>query len=439
VSNRIFLHVDINSYFATLLQQETPSLRGKPVGVLKEAGRGCVIAASKEAKQFGVKTGCRAKDAKLLCPHIQFIPANFDMYLSATRQLRDLFLDLSPDIQIFSLDEAFLEFTALKNIYPSAYIFGQLVQKRIKETLGEWVTCNVGIAQTKILAKLTSEVSPKNSITEVTEDNKSLLLSTVNFADVCGVGYRLEKKLLELGVRHPYQINFLSQADLEKHFGPFWSVQLQKIAQGEDPHFLVHQRDTPHMKSVSRSITGFKLARTEAAVQQVIYNLCAEVMYKTRKMNLAGRHVGISLTGTSSPSSIFPDSNLSNQDTTIVQDGWNRRTHRQAYWSSHKTSQQYIQHTQELYSILYDEMASHRPEQFPVIRFRVSLSLLKPITQIPQVLWEEWWKKEQVEQACDEISKKYGLFTVRSGRLHAPDLIRPEVTGFFGDQSYYFD
>ncbi len=433
MSDKIWLHVDINSYFATLLQQEIPALRGRPVGVVKDVGRSCVIAASKEAKTFGVKTGCRAPEARLLCPQIQFIAAEFDMYLSATRQLKELFYDLSPDIEIFSLDEAFIDFTSLKRCYPSAKTFAELVQARIKQTLGEWVTCNVGIASTKILAKLTSEISAKGSITEVTEENKAALLSSANFADVCGIGYRLEKKLRGLGVQHPYQINFLTDEDLETVFGPFWKVQLQRIAQGLDPHFLTHHRDTPHMKSVSRSITGFSLARTEAAAQQVIYNLCAEVMYKTRRMGLAGRHVSISLTGSKQKS--YSSQQTANEPT--IQEGWNKRHHSQAYWWGHKTYTTYIHHTQELYEAVYTQLAAQRPDKFPIIKFCVRLSLLKPVSEVPHVLWSEWWKKERVEAACDKITEKYGLFTVRSAKLNGKKLIKPEVTGFFGDKDFY--
>ncbi|MCD8526685.1 hypothetical protein LRY65_00525, partial [Candidatus Woesebacteria bacterium] len=82
------MHVDINSYFATLLQQENPALRGRPVGILKDVGRTCVIAASKEAKKLGVGTGTSAYEAKRLAPEIVFLPAEFARYLDATKRLK---------------------------------------------------------------------------------------------------------------------------------------------------------------------------------------------------------------------------------------------------------------------------------------------------------------------------------------------------------------
>ena len=103
----LWAHVDINSYFATLLQQENPALRGKPVGIVKEVGRTCIIAASKEAKALGVGTGSRLQDAKHV-PDLILVPAQFDFYLDATKRLKRLFESLAPTVQIFSLDELLL-------------------------------------------------------------------------------------------------------------------------------------------------------------------------------------------------------------------------------------------------------------------------------------------------------------------------------------------
>jgi DNA polymerase-4 len=108
-----WLHIDINAYFATLAQQEVPALRGKPLAIIKDKGRTCVIAASKEAKQYGVKTGEPLRAARVKCPHIITWPAPFELAWSATRELQSLFNELSPDTEIFSLDEAFIPFHPL--------------------------------------------------------------------------------------------------------------------------------------------------------------------------------------------------------------------------------------------------------------------------------------------------------------------------------------
>ena len=221
------LLVDINSYFATLLQQENPKLRGKPVVIVKDLGRTCVIAASKEAKRKGVKTGCNIVQARQLAPQLIEMKAEFDLYLSATKKLSSLFLDLAPKVEIFSLDEAFIDVSDCRqNLYPDLEKLGVKIQKLIKHRLGEWVTANVGIGPNRLLAKMAAEIAPKERVFEINQYNRDAILATVGFEDVCGIGARLASKLARMNIFHPYQIRFYALEDLEPFFGPFWSREL---------------------------------------------------------------------------------------------------------------------------------------------------------------------------------------------------------------------
>ncbi len=400
-------HVDINSYFATMMQQENPHLRGKPLGVLKSAGRTCVIAASNEAKKFGVKTGCRVSEAKLLCPHIIFVPAMFDLYLSATRALRDVFQSLTPNPEIFSLDEVFLPIGICSFLYPDPHAFGILVQQRIKQVLGEWVQCNVGIASTRFLAKMAGETSPKNSITVVQKEDELPLLATTSFKDVCGIGHRLEKRLFSAGITSLAQIPFYDQEELVRILGPFWAVEVEKMSRGKDPAFLTRITPNKPMQCVNRTITGYALCNDEHVIRRTLLNLTTEVIMKIRTMKLAGRRVGVFLEGHS------------------------------ARWSSHITTKIPIYHTKDMFSFIYDHMYITSKRSFPVIRFGVSLSLLEP--QSSQIhLLHEWQKQERIEQAIESVTQKYGLFSLRPATLlHQDTIIRPEVTGYLGDKQFF--
>src|SRR3990167_5379352 len=109
VIDRVILHVDLNSFFATAEQQANPYLRGKPVGIIKAEGRTCVIAASVEAKKYGVKTGSNIFEARKLCPQIIFIPADMDKYASITYRFIAICQSYSPVCEVFSLDECFID------------------------------------------------------------------------------------------------------------------------------------------------------------------------------------------------------------------------------------------------------------------------------------------------------------------------------------------
>jgi len=405
------LHIDINSYFATLLQQETPVLRGRPVVVVKDVGRSCVIAASKEAKVLGIKTGSVVGDALVRCQlagqKLTILPAQFDLYWSATRSFTEVLASVSPQFELFSLDEAFVPFDPIQRLYASPVACAEQLQQLVREQLGEWVTCNVGIGPNRFLAKMQGETAAKGSISQVNWDAAPALLAQTSFSDVCGIGTRLERRLSRIGVRVPYQINFIESGLLESMFGPFWSRELQRMAQGLEPLFLTRlSTPLPHMKSVGRSITGYELCRSRSLLRSTLYNLTSEVMYKVRRMGLAGRRVAISLNG-------------------------------DQYWRAHQTLLVPLQHTSELFAVV-TRLLDQWTQPFPVIKVAVSLSLLAPQSQLQTSLLPEWQRQERVAQALDRLTAKHGLFAVTSGLLLRRKIIMPEVTGFLGDKAFQF-
>ncbi len=404
---RRIMHVDINSYFATILQQENPALRGRPIGVVKERGRTCIIAASKEAKLLGVKTGERLADALKKAPQLLPVPAKFEVYLSCTHKLNKVFKSLSPSADIFSLDEAFLDMTGCEPFAPDLLAYGRMTQQRIKDALGQWVTCNVGIAHNKFLAKMTGEVSPKGSVTEVTPENMDALLANTPFGSVCGIGYRLEKRLRRFGVTTPLMINLLDDVTLQQAFGPFWSKELRLMGLGQEPHFFTHQRSVAHMQSVGRTITGYRLENDERVIKRVLLNLLEEATYKIRHMQLAGRKVGIALWG---------------------HDG---------FWSAHRTLKHWVRHSSEIFPILYDELYQGWQREFPVVKFGVWVSGLQPMDAVQQSLFPDVAKRERVSQALDAVNDRFGGFTLMPAALLGGSVIRPEVTGFLGDKTYH--
>lgn len=272
--------------------------------------------------------------------------------------------------------------------------------------MGSWVTCNVGISHNRFLAKLASETAPKGTHLIINQDNLDSILASVEFDDVCGIGMRLTKKLKRFGITNPYQIRLYTEKELQPTFGPFWTKELMKMAWGEEPHHLqLIDRGQPHMKSVGRSITGYRLYDDETEIRAIIHNLTEEVTYKVRRMNLAGRHVSISLVG---------------QD---------------QYWWNQQTVKDYIRHTNEMFNIIYHQLYQNWQRTFKIIRFAVRLSLLEPFGQ--NSLIPAWQSQEKIYQAMDKISDKYGLFTLRSGSLLNQPIIKPEVTGFLGDKIYH--
>ena len=149
---RIIFHIDFNSYFATVEQQANPRLRGKPVGVTggDRMKRTVLGAASIEAKRFGVRTGMQIWEAKKLCPHIILVKGDSDKYLETTKRFLNILKDYSPNLEVFSIDEVFLELSQHNNLISIA----QEIKSKIRTEVGDYITCSIGISYNKLMAKL---------------------------------------------------------------------------------------------------------------------------------------------------------------------------------------------------------------------------------------------------------------------------------------------
>ena len=181
---RVILHADINSFFASVEQQFNPRLRAKPVGILKAKGRTCIIAASDEAKTFGVKTGTNIYEAKALCPQIILLPADFGKYELMTQKFIHLAADFSDQVEVFSLDEVFLDITDTAWLFGGPLQLAKKIQARVAIELGEVIGCSIGIAENKLLAKMASGLTPRRGILIVSQANKQKLLAQAPFTEV---------------------------------------------------------------------------------------------------------------------------------------------------------------------------------------------------------------------------------------------------------------
>jgi len=290
---RIILHVDFNSYFASVEQQKNPFLRGKPVGVIKAEGRTVIIAASYEAKKRGVKTGASVSEAKQLCQEILLVPADFDSYDYITHKFYDICHRYSDLVELFSLDEVFLDVSRTALLFRDAGKIAFLLKKDIREELGEWLPVSVGIAKNKLLAKLASDLEKPNGLVEITDKNLDDCLGRAEFEQICGIGRRLEQRLRDMGVTQLLQIRSIPERLLAASFGPYWSKQLRNMSWGEDNSPIVPSYQLPLPKTVSRTHTLFKDIFETGKILAVIRNLVEETTEKLRLAKMSGRQFGL--------------------------------------------------------------------------------------------------------------------------------------------------
>lgn len=277
------LHVDMNSYFATVEQQANPLLAGKPVAV---SGRphinSVVAAASIEAKKFGVRSGMSTWEAKKICPSLIFIPGDPAKYLATTGKLLKIFRSYSPTIEIFSIDEVFLEMPS------NPVIVALEIKRRIKEEIGSHITCSIGIAANKFLAKLASERKKPDGLTIVDQKNLDEILLTSRLSDFCGIGRQILKRLQSMGIYTVAQLRQIPTDCLVAAFG-VRGQDLHNMAFGIDTSPVVADYFSPEAKSFSHSLTLPKETTDRNYIEAVLLYLCEKVARRMRADGFSGR------------------------------------------------------------------------------------------------------------------------------------------------------
>lgn len=208
---QIILHIDMNSYFASVEQQANPHLRGKPVAVCANLTQsGCIVASSKEAKAKGIKTGCRVLDVKFLDPNVVLVAYDSDKYRTTTRKIFSLLAQYTDRIEPYSIDEAFLDLTGYVRSFEEAKRLGRTLQQGIRSEVGEWLDSSVGIAQTRWLAKFAGDTALKGSVLVLERSMLPSYYERFRLTDAWGINVRMERRLQQLGI---FTLNDLRTAD----------------------------------------------------------------------------------------------------------------------------------------------------------------------------------------------------------------------------------
>lgn len=311
MTNKIILHLDFNSYFASVEQQANPFLRGLPIAV---AGKGrhsidvamthrsqqritidqlsfqrsVVTTASREAKKLGVKTAMGTWEARKICPEMLVIPGDPQKYGELTRRFMKILEQYGDVVQRFSTDEAFADITcASGGDYFGATLLAQRIRAEIAEECGEYCTVSIGIASNKLLAKLASESKKPNGLTVVQPHEAADFVLTRPLADFCGIGRRIEKHLEKLGATSIATLRALPLSLLLREFKSY-GYFLYNAARGLGPDDFEFQEDP---KSIGNSYTFPHDLKTDEEVYMNLLALADRVAWRMRKQNFVATHI----------------------------------------------------------------------------------------------------------------------------------------------------
>jgi DNA polymerase-4 len=221
----------MNSYFATCEQQDNKELRGKPVGVCEHLG-GIIIAASIEAKKIGIKTGTPVWEAKKIYPNIALLPTRAERYREITRGFLKIFRDYTDHVDVFSIDEAFLDVTHICCVrqyklgkwvkvdpFLEAKYLALEIKQRIRSEVGDWLSCSIGIGENKLVAKLGSDMQKPDGLVIIRPEDKNKVIESISLTDIPGIGNRMARRLALLGIHTLKDLSVYPESNLISRFG----------------------------------------------------------------------------------------------------------------------------------------------------------------------------------------------------------------------------
>jgi DNA polymerase-4 len=195
---RAIILVDMNAFFASIEQLDHPEWRGRPVAITNGKVGTCIITSSYEARAYGIKTGMRLKQGRQLCPDLIQCPANPQRYAQVSSRIMSALADITPDVEVFSVDEAFLDVTHCQNLFgPPEYIAG-LARQKVFEASG--VLCSVGVSGDKTTAKYAAKLDKPNGLTVIPPWEARERLKNVPVTELCGIAKGIGRFLADRGV-----------------------------------------------------------------------------------------------------------------------------------------------------------------------------------------------------------------------------------------------
>lgn len=282
-NKRIILHIDFNSYFASVEQQANPFLRGKAIGVGGKPGtRSIITTASIKAKQRGVKTAMPSSKAMNILPDLEIISGDSAKYQDTTEKFLNICRRYSDTIEQFSIDEAFLDITNRCEDWMDAIATALRIRDCIKKEIGPYTTASIGIAQNKLVAKIASESDKPNGVTIVYPDEVEAFLDNCNLSDIPGIGQSILRHLKEMGISEVSQLRKATMQELScfKQYGNF----LYNAVRGIDDSPVNNQVTQP--KSVGHSYTLQSDTNSPAILRATLIRLSDKVAWRLRSNRL---------------------------------------------------------------------------------------------------------------------------------------------------------
>jgi DNA polymerase-4 len=290
--NLNWLFVDLNSYFASVEQEVRPELRGRPVAVVPMMADTTVcIAASYEAKAFGVKTGTVVADAKRLCPEIVLVEGRHEIYTDYHHRVVEAVESCLPVTSVQSIDEMACRLMGRERPLLAALELGRKVKATIRNRVGPMLRSSVGLATNRYLAKIASDMEKPDGLVALPLDILPEALAQLTLSDLPGIGAKTEKRLNAKGIHTMPQLLALTCEQAGDLWGSVWGERLWHWLRGED----FQMSETEHLKSISHSHVLAPEMRTAEKAWAVAHKLLHKAAIRLRAADLWASSIGLAI------------------------------------------------------------------------------------------------------------------------------------------------
>ena len=377
----LMIHVDLNSCFATIEQQSRPLLRERPVAIVNRRTKDTsIITASYEAKHYGVKTGMKYRDAKLLCRDLVALESDPPKYRWVYRRLKAILSEYSPEARMKSIDEGVINLSVAPGDIRErgAEEIGREIKDRLKREIGEYMRCNVGIGTNRFLAKTAAGMNKPDGLTTINAQNLRDMYARLHLKDLTGIAGGYSRRLKRVGITTPLEFLDADELTLERMVfhgkpGRDWYRRLRGWEVDTDEHVL---------QSVGRQFVLDERGLSYQEVMRRFHSLCEDVVAKLRAQSVWARGVKVYV-----------------------------KTHRAGRWQRYARVNRAFNDESKLYEIVR-ELTHDAP--LPAYEIGVTCYDLTGSPDEQLTIFEDEVRLEAVTDAIDSINAVYGTHMIHS-------------------------
>jgi len=383
MDDRIILHMDMDAFFVSVEQRDDPSLRGKAAAVCGSLSRSVVTSATYEARPYGIRAGMPVQEAKRRCPQLILVEGDHSKYTATAARIFSLLKEYTPLVEVASIDEAYLDITKSQLLFKSPGHIAQSIKDRIRG--GEQLTCSIGIAPNKLLAKVGSRLKKPDGLVLIEKEEVPSFLEELPVSRLFGIGPKLEKELQAIELFTCGQLGRCPLTILTKRFGVI-GKRLHDMGLGVDDSPVVPFEEEEDAKSISHSVTLEEDTSDPHRLKKVLSQLSEMVSKRLRKESFYCRRVTV---------------------TVRYSDFYT--------FTKQKTLSQSINSGNEVFGHALEIFESIRHPR-PIRLLGVGASLLKK-EWYQLSLFERKEKKDNLLKAMDRVNERYGDWTLTWGSL----------------------